>query len=98
MIFSHVLYQLSYPGIAAAAVAFGFRRAIGSAPMTKLRGIGKAESFLLRRFGRHRRAGQGVAVVEPLDQVAVAAAGGAERGVLGSARFAADRAIGSTID
>ena len=33
MIFSHVLYQLSYPGVAAAAV--------GAAPMAKLCGLGK---------------------------------------------------------
>lgn len=46
MIFSHVLYQLSYPGIAAAAVLAG-RRAIGSAPMAKRRELGKRESILL---------------------------------------------------
>ena len=42
MIFSHVLYQLSYPGIAAAA-ACKDRRAIGSAPMAKRERLGKTE-------------------------------------------------------
>ena len=39
MIFSHVLYQLSYPGVAAAAVR-GDRRAVGCGPMAKGRRIG----------------------------------------------------------
>ena len=47
MIFNHVLYQLSYPGIAAAAAApknIGMTgERFGSAPMAKRRGLGKME-------------------------------------------------------
>ena len=62
--------------------------------MTKLRGLGKPESILLGLFDRQRRAGQGVAVVEPFDQIAVAAAGRAEGKMLWFARLAANRATG----
>ena len=65
--------------------------------MTKPRGLGKVElacrSFVPSLFHRERRAGEGVAVVEPFDQVAVAAAGPAEGKMLGITRFAADRAL-----
>jgi hypothetical protein len=103
MIFSHVLYQLSYPGIAAASASpdrLGQdRRAMGSAPMTKRGGLGKVESscrsFVPSLFDRERRARQSVAVVEPFDQVAVAAAGPAEGQMLGMTGLAADRALGA---
>ncbi len=75
--------------------------------MTKLGKLGKRESvfFLtisrqtifcqakLRQVGVGGRAGQGVAALQPLDQIAVAAAGGAEWRELLDPRFAADRAL-----
>jgi hypothetical protein len=92
MIFSHVLYQLSYPGIAAAS-DHKDRRAIGSAPMAKARRLGKKESVLLIGIDRRWRSGKGVSVVQPLQEVAVAAVCRAEGRVLLYAGFAADRAF-----
>ena len=92
MIFNHVLYQLSYPGIAAAAIDLIGER-FGSAPMAKRRGIGKIELILVRDFGRGCRAGQSIAILQPADQIAIPAARRAERGVLCIARFAANRAF-----
>jgi hypothetical protein len=97
MIFNHVLYQLSYPGIAAAAAVpielgkTGER--FGSAPMAKRRALGKMELILVGQFRCSGGAGQGVAILQPSDQIAIAAAGRAERRVLGMARLAADRAL-----
>ena len=79
MIFNHVLYQLSYPGIAAAAVAprnIGLTgERLGSAHMTKPRALGKTESVFGGKFWRGGRARQGIAILEPLDQITIAAAG-----------------------
>ncbi len=108
MIFNHVLYQLSYPGIAAAAVApknIGMTgERFGSAPMEKRRGLGKMELagptsnaisslILVGKFGRGGRAGQGIAILKPLDQIAIPAARRTERRVLRMARLAANRAL-----
>lgn len=90
MIFSHVLYQLSYPGIAAAAIRKD-RRAIGSAPMAKQDKLGKPELFFCLTIGIGRRSGKAVAVLQPLQQIAVAAAFGTKRAVLRLSGFAADR-------
>lgn len=73
MIFSHVLYQLSYPGIAAAVACSG-QRAIGSAPMAKLDELGKRELFFRCVLWVYGAAGQCVTVVQPAVQVAVPAA------------------------
>ena len=77
MIFSHVLYQLSYPGIAVAEGRHGssarWKRAYGEgtgpcpAPSCLNLDLGIA-------FGVHHRAGQSVAFLQPVDEVAVAAA------------------------
>ena len=77
MIFSHVLYQLSYPGIAAAAAISG-RRAMGAPPMAS-RGAPVqplSGALIVRRIVRRigRAAGQGVTVCEPADEIAIAAA------------------------
>ena len=108
MIFNHVLYQLSYPGNAAAAAAprniGGTGERFGSAPMAKRRGLGKMELagpasnaicslILVGKFGRRGRAGQGVAILQPLDQIAIPAARRTERRVLRMARLAANRAL-----
>ena len=97
MIFNHVLYQLSYPGIAAAATApsnIGLTgERFGSAPMAKRRGLGKIELVLVGKFRRCGGAGQGIAILKPADQIAIPAAGRTERGVLRVARLAAHRAF-----
>jgi hypothetical protein len=92
MIFSHVLYQLSYPGLAAASVPKD-RRAIGSAPMAKPWRLGKKESVFRLGIKRRWRAGQGVSIVQPLQQVAITAADRAEGRVILDAGLAADRAF-----
>ena len=74
MIFNHVLYQLSYPGIAAAAIEVTGER-FGSAPMAKARGLGKMESVFVGNLRWDCRAGQGIAILKPLDQITVTAAG-----------------------
>ena len=92
VIFSHVLYQLSYLGPfelprrdmppgrlrpeRAASLAFAF---FAVHPAGKLRRIG-------------RRAGYSVAVTKPLEQVAIFAPAAAERSMLGARRLAAQRA------
>jgi hypothetical protein len=43
--------------------------------MTKLRGVGKVESGFLLGIGIDFGPGQGIAIVEPFNEVAVAAAG-----------------------
>jgi hypothetical protein len=69
--------------------------------MAKAGVLGKVESVFFRksvcrivRVGR--RAGQGVAIVQPAQQVAVLAALRAERGVALAARLSADRAGGAS--
>lgn len=56
MIFSHVLYQLSYPGIAAAATRWVGER-LECAPMANRRGDGKGESVLASQFSFARSSG-----------------------------------------
>ena len=91
MIFNHVLYQLSYPGIAAAAADLAGER-FGSAPMAKRREVGKMES-VVGNFRRGGRPGQSIAIFQPADQIPVAASRRAERGLLSTARLTADRAF-----
>jgi hypothetical protein len=94
MIFSHVLYQLSYPGIAAAAVvipASDWKRAYDEAARSWQARI-TWPLFLFGQFRFSLGAGQGIAVVKPFQQIAVAAGAGAKWGMLGAAGFSADRA------
>jgi hypothetical protein len=95
MIFSHVLYQLSYPGIASAAVR-GRTGERWSGPMAKGLRLGNPEitfpSFFFQFRARRGASGYGVALVQPLEQVTIAAARGAERRMFGLAGFAADGA------
>lgn len=67
MIFSHVLYQLSYPGVTA-------RAPYGEAapPWQAAVSIGLSAS---RHVCVNRRAGQGIAIAKPPQQIAVAARG-----------------------
>ena len=60
--------------------------------MAKPEGLGKAESFFFGYLGLNCRAGQGVAIVQPADEIAVAAAGRTERRMIGLAGLAANRA------
>jgi hypothetical protein len=95
MIFSHVLYQLSYPGIASAAILVrtGER---WSGPMAKGLRLGNPEissSSIFFEIGRRCRAARdGVTLVQPLQKIAIPATARAERGELGVAGFAADGA------
>ena len=86
MIFSHVLYQLSYPGIAMALGLAGpvrhearDRPAMGSAPMANAFALGKPliANLLFAGFliARRRWPRQRVAAIKPADEVAIAAAG-----------------------
>ncbi len=82
VIFSHVLYQLSYLGARTART--GRRERSGSLT---------AALVAVHPFGIGRRAGDAIALAEPFQQVAVLAAAAAEGRVLG--RFAACRTAGS---
>ena len=64
--------------------------------MAKAEGIGKAESSLFGKLWLNCRAGQGVAIVQPADEIAVAAAGRTERRMIGLAGLAANRAKGAS--
>ena len=64
--------------------------------MAKAEGIGKAESSLFGKLWLNCRAGQGVAIVQPADQIPVVAAGRAERCMLGIPGLAANRAKGAS--
>ncbi len=66
--------------------------------MAKARWLGKVESIAVQRVWFGLGAGQGIAIVEPFEQIAVAAARAAERGVFGAAWFAAERAFSDVLD
>ena len=96
MIFSHVLYQLSYPGIAAAAEkvpASDWSRAYDEAAPPWQASISLRRCCFIKKIGIGGWTGQGVAIVEPFDEVAVAAARAAEGGVRLGAGLAAHRAF-----
>ena len=69
--------------------------------MAKAVRLGKCESCPGLGFAFVRidgwRAGQGIAIVEPTDEVAVLAAGAAERCIFGAAGLAAERAFADVI-
>ena len=100
MIFSHVLYQLSYPGIAAATVEKD-RQTMGALPMPSrgapVHSVCASSIRFVVLFGPYRSrqggAGERIAIGEPLDEVVVAAAQRAERRVFRAARLVADRAF-----
>lgn len=85
MIFSHVLYQLSYPGIASAAI-LGRTGERWSGPMAKGLRLGNPEissaSIFFEIGGWSRAAGNGVTLVQPLQKIAIAATARAEWGEL----------------
>src|SRR5256885_7864056 len=88
VIFSHVLYQLSYLG-----PRFGLRlrrmaRQASASLTFALFGVHPAKEILL--IGR--RTGDSIAVTQPFQQIAVLAAGAAERRILDRLGSAADRA------
>ena len=81
VIFSHVLYQLSYLGI---AVSGGLTKR--SDPL--IVALAAVQTGLV-----DRRAGNAIAIAEPLEQVAILAAAAAEWRVLRGFRFSAKRAF-----
>ena len=81
MIFSHVLYQLSYLGIRVEPL--GPERARSLTVVT----------IAVHLFGVGWRSGNAIAFAKPFQKIAILAAAAAERGVLGALRLTAQRAF-----